>query len=404
MPSPKAKSIAEIRDFQRLKSPANSFFSTNSLSTKLITKKVPSHALGCECKMNNKRNVVLYLDKELVEKTRELGFNLSKTFENHLKQLLTQFPQVYTRNNFNSTDKNSSWWAGPDLNRRPLARKAPALCSEDDSQLLESFRDFQIVDLRRNKRTAYEKVWFIRKLIKTVGKKPDEISKDDLRGYLRQLDGYSPSYYKNVLMALKVFFRDFMGLPHIVESFKFPNQPFKPKHIVSKEQIKQFYECLETSKERALFLLYATTGLRRDEILSLRFENIDFSKRMITPNNHTGETKKSWASFFNDEAEQALKDYLATKKPSKSQRLFPMQREEAIKLWKVARDKTGINITPQRLREWFCSEMLNLGVSETHTDAFCGRVPRSVLARHYTDFSPDKLREVYEKAKLRIFN
>ncbi len=297
-----------------------------------------------------------------------------------------------------------SKWAGPDLNRRPLARKAPTLCSEDVDQLLESFRDFQIVDLRRSKRTAYEKVWFIKRLLKNVGKKPTEISREDLRGYLRKLEGYSPSYYKNALMALKVFFRDFLGLPEVVNSFRFPNQPFKPKHIISKEQVKQFYKHIETPKEKALFMLYATTGLRRDEILSLRFENIDFSKRMITPNNHTGETKKSWVSFFNDEAEQALKEYLATKKPSKSQRLFPMQREEAIKLWKAARGKTGLNITPQRLREWFCSEMLRLGVSETYIDAFCGRVPQSVLARHYTDFSPDKLREVYEKAKLRIFN
>ena len=31
--------------------------------------------------MGNKGNVVLYLDKELVEKSKELGFNLSKTFE-----------------------------------------------------------------------------------------------------------------------------------------------------------------------------------------------------------------------------------------------------------------------------------------------------------------------------------
>jgi len=30
--------------------------------------------------MSNKRNVVLYLDKDLVEKTRELGFNLSYIF------------------------------------------------------------------------------------------------------------------------------------------------------------------------------------------------------------------------------------------------------------------------------------------------------------------------------------
>ena len=40
--------------------------------------------------MTTKGNVVLYLDKDLVEKSKSLGFNLSKTFENHLKQLITQ--------------------------------------------------------------------------------------------------------------------------------------------------------------------------------------------------------------------------------------------------------------------------------------------------------------------------
>jgi post-segregation antitoxin (ccd killing protein) len=41
--------------------------------------------------MANKRNLVLYLDKDLVAKTKSLGFNLSKTFENHLKHLITKF-------------------------------------------------------------------------------------------------------------------------------------------------------------------------------------------------------------------------------------------------------------------------------------------------------------------------
>jgi hypothetical protein len=45
-------------------------------------------ANGCECKMSKKRNVVLYLDTELVKKSRGLGFNFSKTFENHSKQLI----------------------------------------------------------------------------------------------------------------------------------------------------------------------------------------------------------------------------------------------------------------------------------------------------------------------------
>ena len=49
--------------------------------------------------MNNKRNVVLYLDSELVSNTRELGFNLSKIFENYLKQLITRFYAFSTKNN-----------------------------------------------------------------------------------------------------------------------------------------------------------------------------------------------------------------------------------------------------------------------------------------------------------------
>jgi post-segregation antitoxin (ccd killing protein) len=52
-----------------------------------------------QMQMAQKRNVVLYLDKDLVEKTREIGLNLSKTFENHLKMLLTQLSTVYLQNN-----------------------------------------------------------------------------------------------------------------------------------------------------------------------------------------------------------------------------------------------------------------------------------------------------------------
>jgi post-segregation antitoxin (ccd killing protein) len=40
-----------------------------------------------QAQMGNKHDLVLYPDKELVEKTRNLGFNLSKTFKNHLKHV-----------------------------------------------------------------------------------------------------------------------------------------------------------------------------------------------------------------------------------------------------------------------------------------------------------------------------
>jgi len=265
--------------------------------------------------------------------------------------------------------------------------------------LLTRFREFLKVDLRRSDKTAYEHTYYVKKFLNELLKPVESANADDVRQYLKNLK-ISSAQYKNILMALKVFFRDFLKAPEVVSSFKFPHQVFKPKQILNKEQLQQFYKCLETPKEKALFLLYATTGLRRDEILSLKLEDVDFEKRMITPDNHRGETKKSWVSFYNEEAEQALNEYLRIKEQSRSQRLFPMQRDEVVKLWKSARDKTGLCITPQKLRQWFCSEMMRLGMSETYIDALCGRVPKSVLARHYTDFSAEKLREIYEKVNI----
>jgi hypothetical protein len=48
--------------------------------------------------------------------------------------------------------------------------------------------------------------------------------------------------------------------------------------------------------------------------------------------------------------------------------------------------------------------MGRLGVPDRYVDAFCGRVPQSVLARHYTDFSPERLKEIYDRAGLRVLD
>jgi intergrase/recombinase len=46
--------------------------------------------------------------------------------------------------------------------------------------------------------------------------------------------------------------------------------------------------------------------------------------------------------------------------------------------------------------------MGNLGVSDRYIDAFCGRTPKSVLARHYTDYNPQRLKRIYDDANLKV--
>jgi len=74
--------------------------------------------------MTIKGNVVLYLDKDLVEQSKELGFNLSRTFENHLKQLISQRTNTQSTQNPVPCQVTEKWWAEPDSDRRPSARQA----------------------------------------------------------------------------------------------------------------------------------------------------------------------------------------------------------------------------------------------------------------------------------------
>jgi intergrase/recombinase len=96
-----------------------------------------------------------------------------------------------------------------------------------------------------------------------------------------------------------------------------------------------------------------------------------------------------------------LESYLGSSKDS-DPRLFPTSKRHVLRLFKRATSTTEIRITPQMLRDWFCSEMGSLGVPDRYVDAFCGRVPKSVLARHYTDFSPETLKKIYDKEELKV--
>ncbi len=208
-----------------------------------------------------------------------------------------------------------------------------------------------------------------------------------------------------MLKALKCYFKRYLKMD-LTDSFQFPKQPYYPKRVPTKEQLQEFYKALPTLKEDALFLLYATSGLRKSEILSMRLEDLDLNRRMFIPKVHIGNTKKSWIGFFNEEAKEALMKYLAKceKNPQYHRKIRVFNPSKSPTMWRVAREKTGLKITPKVLRDWFCCQMGELGVPDRYIDAFCGRVPKSILARHYTDYSPQRLKRIYDKAGLTVLS
>lgn len=192
----------------------------------------------------------------------------------------------------------------------------------------------------------------------------------------------SPQSYRNYLSMLKVLIRDYLKHPELIEGFKFPKQQYTPKILPSKEKLKTFYNALP-EKYKVIFLALASSGLRISELLDA---NLDRENRMFLPKSHNGSTKKAWISFYNEETEELLKKYQVNP--------FETSRNTVAHVFAEVSDKTGININAQTLRSVFAREMSRAGVQDRYIDAFCGRVPGSVLARHYSDFSPEVLKEI----------
>ena len=349
---------------------------------------------GHMLEMGNKKSTCLYLDQEVVETVEKFGLNVSRVSENALfdaiRRLVKSEQATSVQGPINIEGRGRDSNPGARLHR-----------PSNIDVLLQEFYGFCKVDLGLTEVTAEEYRRKMRRFLKAVGKPATKVTAEDVRGYLRPLSGGSPNSYGNALKPLKKFFRDFMKMGETVGSFKFRKMALRPVVVPTNEELQRFYQALQTPRARALFLMYASTGLRRNELLTLRKDDMDWEKRMVIPGNHSGETKKSWVTFFNEEAERVLKEYLATR-DDENHKLFRISPHTFIRIWKEGYNKTGVRITPQILRKWFCDELGNLGAPDRCVDAFCGRVPKSVLARRYTDFALDKLQRIYAKADLRI--
>ena len=184
--------------------------------------------------------------------------------------------------------------------------------NSENERIIEDFKNFLIIDRQLRERTVERHILEIRRFFKNSDFDPINATKTDIRNYLMKFRDCSPYTYANILKALRVFYRDYLGKPEIIEGFKFPNRPFKPKKIPSKNELQEFYKFLKEPLAKAIFLIYATTGLRRKEVLSLKIGDVDFEKRMIIPEKDSSRTKMNWITFYNDETEKALRQYLGS--------------------------------------------------------------------------------------------
>ena len=264
---------------------------------------------------------------------------------------------------------------------------------------LQNFKLFAKAKLNYSQGTVYHYTSKIR----TFMRDKKTLNDKDVQIYIeKKKQECCLDYVSNIISAFKAYFRDYKGL-RFMDGYKHPSSPLKMKQEIEPKIVKAFIETIDNLTVKCVALLLATSGLRKSEVLELKKVDIDRRLRCIIPTCHSGETKHSGISFYNDEAESCLTDYEKTSS-TKNDKLFCIGHETFLRAWNRARRKTGLNLKPKDLRDFFSQEMGKALIPDRYIDIFQGRAPKGVLAKHYTPQGVKLLREIYDKANLKILD
>lgn len=268
---------------------------------------------------------------------------------------------------------------------------------------LDDLRDFQLfaqAKLNLSKETVKHYVRRVKAFLRDR-----EVVKDkDIQLYVQaKKENCTPNYVSNIISAFKAYFRDYKGLS-FMDGYKHPSGPLTIKEEIEPEKVKRFIEAIDDLGVKCVALFLATSGLRRGEILSLRKNDVDRKLRRIMPNCHSGKTKHSGVTFYNQEAESCLLQYEKnqTLREKSSDKLLPVRYERFFYAWKRARKKSGVYLKPKDMRDFFSQEMGKAFVPDRYIDIFQGRAPKNVLAKHYNPHGIEMLKEIYDKADLMV--
>jgi integrase len=249
--------------------------------------------------------------------------------------------------------------------------------------------------------TALKQVGHLRAFIKRM---PESFTLDDIKRALKAIPNQNNRSNKG--KALRRFLRDYLKLIDEDEAKEIPiEQPpvnFAP--VPSDEDVAAFIYALPTDVARAFYLIIASGGLRRYEARNIRRGDIDLKLGVIKPRKLNDQTKRAYYWLINQEAIEALLK-IQPLNYNPEDRVFPYGSDHFyVDAAKMAEDATGLHITPQDLRRWHADKLDRLGMKEKYIEFLQGKTPKTTLRRHYSDYTIEKVKAIYDQAGLKVLS
>jgi len=206
----------------------------------------------------------------------------------------------------------------------------------------------------------------------------DHLNENDIRNYLMYLvhNKSSNSYINQSINAIKFYYEIVLGLPNRFYNIERPRKEKKLPIILSKEEAKQLISVTKNMKHKCIIALLYSSGLRRNELINLKIQDID-SKRMVIKVNNTKGNKDRYTlladSILND-----LREYYKIFTPKiylfEGQKGNKYSASSIASIITNATKKAKINkkVTPHTLRHSFATHLLENGTDLRYIQVLLG--------------------------------
>lgn len=204
------------------------------------------------------------------------------------------------------------------------------------------------------------------------------IGEEEIRTYLMQLlhEGYSDSTINQHINAIKFYYEVVEGMPNRFYSIERPRKKKKLPVVLSKSEVYSMLCATTNLKHRCILGLLYSSGLRRNELLHLKIEDID-SKRMMV---HVRDAKggKDRMTLLSSRLLKELRLYYKYFKPKEylieGQYGGMYTGASVLNIVKQAAKKAGIKkkVSPHTLRHSFATHLLESGTDLRYIQALLG--------------------------------
>jgi len=251
-----------------------------------------------------------------------------------------------------------------------------------------------------------------------------KIKKDNIFKFQSSLQGQiSPRSFARILSALKTFYK-FLHMERLIDDItlneikSYPSPKYKKSMptFLSKEQVEKIVERINLNKkldnrnkkrDQAIIMLFFSSGVRLNELISIKLSDIDFSNNKIKV---FGKGKKQRIVNFDNHTKDLMIQYLKViekyplVKKLYNDNLFVNKKNKALKERKVQtivmnnlRQLNLASYGPHTLRHSFATHLLNSGVSINAIQSLLGHESLS-STQIYTHVTIGGLKETIKKS------